>query len=345
MGIIAGKFRRLAQLIRYSRTRGPLKVARIIKKSFYCKVSGYPNSLMIEAASKCNLSCAMCWAYKAYERRRNNFLSYTEYKKIIDDIEFFCSKIFFSFCGEPLLNKDIYKMIEYANQKNILVGLSTNAMLLTEENAIKLLEAKPAEVIISLDATNKDIYEAMRIGGDFDTALQRAKFLAEEKKRRKQNTPEVILQMVVTKKNESEIDEFIKLSEAISADGVCIKSMFIDHHGDESYRRKLIDEYLPVTHDICRYTKCEDGSVILKKTGLCPNINSPVIASDGNVHICCFDILGEYKQGNAIEENFCDIWHRNDYVQFRNNIMLNRKLPLCQVCVYSDVPEVNICCK
>lgn len=153
--------------------------------------------------------------------------------------------------------------------------------------------------------------------------------------------PMIILQMVLTKKNMNEINEFIELGKMAQADGISIKSMFIDHHGDESYIRKLVDEYLPA-HYISRYIREEDGSVILKKTGLCPNIKSPVIASDGNIHICCFDIFGEYKQGNAIDKNFCDIWRSDGYHRFRKEIMLNRKLPLCRVCVYSEVPEMNI---
>ncbi len=329
-------------LSRYIGHKGIARTAAIIGKRLYCEVSGYPNSFMIEAASRCNLECPMCWAYKAYEYRQSNFLEYQDIQKIVDDIHPFCSKIFFSFCGEPLLNSDIYKMIKYAEEKNIAVGLSTNAVLLTKDNAIKLLDAKTDEVVVSLDAATKWTYESMRKGGDLDKVINGVRFLIEEKKKRRLAAPIVILQMVLTKKNEGEIDEFVNLAKEIKADKVTIKSLFIDHHGGADYIKRLITEYYLPDHRISRYKKDADGKVMLRKRGSCPNNKSPVISSDGDVCVCCFDILAEHRQGNAVNNNFRDIWNSPKYKKFRKEDMLNRRLPICQVCVYADVPEINI---
>jgi MoaA/NifB/PqqE/SkfB family radical SAM enzyme len=111
----------------YIRQIGFIKSLRIARKVIYAKISGYPGSIMFEASSKCNLNCAMCWAVKAMEYRDNNLMSFQQFKKIVDDIASFCSRIFFSFCGEPLINKDIFSMIEYAGKKDIITRLSTNA--------------------------------------------------------------------------------------------------------------------------------------------------------------------------------------------------------------------------
>jgi radical SAM protein with 4Fe4S-binding SPASM domain len=286
----------------------------------------------------------MCWAYKAGAHRRKTFLAYEEYTKIIDDIEPFCSKIFFSFCGEPLLNRDIFRMIKYANEKNMIVGLSTNAMLLTKQNAIRLLEAAPYEVIISLDAADKMEYESMRVGGDFDEVINKVRFLTEEKKRRLIRAPSVIMQMILTKRNEDQIDDFINLSKDIDADSVVVKSLFIDHHGDPDYINKLSNEYL-TDHYVSRYSRNNGGRIVLKEAGLCPNNSSPVISSDGEVYICCFDIFGEHRQGSMLNDTFCSIWNSHAYRKFREVDMLRRKLPLCRVCVYSNVPELNISLK
>lgn len=328
--------------LEFFRHKGIIKSTAIVKKHIYSMIKGYPNSFMVEAASKCNLTCSMCWAYKASEYRTNTFLEYQDFKKIVDDISSFCSKLFFSFCGEPLLNRDIYDMIKYAERHNIIVGLSTNATLLTKNNVIKLLESNLDELVISLDAANRSTYESMRVGGDFEKVISGVEFLINEKNRRRLSIPKVILQTILTQKNEAEVNEFIRLAKDIRADAVTVKSLFIDHHGDNNYRKTLINEYLVENHNVSRYNKCKDDQVKLKKMGTCPNNKSPVINSDGDVCICCFDIFGEYKQGNALKENFLDIWDRRDYKEFRDDIMQNRKLPICQFCVYSDVPEINI---
>ncbi len=296
---------------------------------------------MVEPVSKCNLTCAMCWAFKATKYRENNFLSFQQFKKIVDDVASFFSDIFFSFCGEPLMNKEIYRMIEYAGKKDIITGLSTNSMFLTKDNAIKLLEAMPNYITVSLDATNKNTYESMRVGGDFDTAVERIQSLVEEKEKKESRTPIIDLQMILTQKNENEIEEFIKLGKKLKVDSVSIKSLYIDYQGDQDYIKKLTEEYFS-THYISRYKKREDGTLALKKASTCPDIKSPVIASDGDIYICCFDIFGKNKQGNALNENFCEIWDKDNYKQFRKNIMLKRKLDICNYCTYIQMPKKTI---
>lgn len=338
------KSRILLRFLKNARHIGIAKVTKIIKKRLYCKINDYPNSFIIESASICNLSCAICWAYKAKNFRKNNFIGYVDYKKILDDIENICSKILLGFCGEPMLNSDIYKMIEYANQKDMIVSIPTNGMLLTKENSIKLLESDPYEVVISLDAANPNTYESIRVGGDFYKVVDGVRYLTEEKRKRQLVTPIVILQMVLTKKNEGETKDFIKLAKDIQVDRVTIKSLFIDHHGDSDYIKKLTDEFFTPNY-VSRYIENDKKGVLLKKTGVCPNNKSPVIASDGDVHVCCFDILGEYKQGNALNENFLNIWNKPGYKKFRKESMLRRKLPLCRTCSYLEVPEISISLK
>lgn len=335
------KGKALLHLLQYARHVGIFKTANVLKKRLYCKVSGYPNSFMFEAASRCNLRCSMCWAYRADEHRRSNFLKYEEYKKIIDDIEGYCSKVFFSFCGEPLMNKDIYRMIGYANDKDMVVGLSTNANLLTENNVVRLLESRPYEMVVSLDSADKGTYEKMRVGGDFDKVISGVRFLTSEKKRRRLATPRVILQMILTKHNEDGVDEFIRLGKVLQADRVVIKSLFIDSHGDNGYIKRLADEFV-TSQPVSRYSSVDEKGAVLKKAGACPNTASPVIASDGDVYICCFDIFGEHRRGNAVKDNFGSIWKSQAYARFRKETMHGRKLPICRSCGYEDVPEINI---
>ena len=102
-----------------------------------------------------------------------------------------------------------------------------------------------------------------------------------------------------------------------------------------------MDEFFTPSY-VSRYVENAEKGVLLKKTGLCPNNKSPVITSDGDVHVCCFDILGEYKQGNALSEKFFTIWNKPGYKKFRKESMLRRQLPLCRTCIYPGAPEINI---
>lgn len=326
---------------RYFKQIGFIKSLRVAGKDIYCKLSGYPGSIMFEPASKCNLNCSMCWAVKAMKYRKNNLLDFQQFKKIVDEVAFFCSRIFFNFCGEPLINKEIFSMIEYAGKKNIITILSTNSLLLTKENVTKLLEALPNYLTVSLDATTKNTYEAMRTGGTFNTALERIQSLVEEREKKKSINPIIDLQMILTKKNENEIEEFIMLGKKLNVDLVSIKSLYIAHQADQDYIKKLTEEYF-TPHYISRYKMKNDGTLVLKKSGICPHIKSPVITSDGDVYICCFDVFGKYKQSNALNENFCEIWNKHDYKQFRKDIMSKRKLDICEYCSYTGMPKKTV---
>jgi radical SAM protein with 4Fe4S-binding SPASM domain len=325
------------EIIRYL---GPLKTLRMMVKLSRYSATGLPRSLLVEAASKCNLECAMCWAYKASASRKNHFLDYSSYTKLVDEVSPFCAMIFFSFCGEPLLNPHLCDMIQYARAKGIIVGLSTNAITLTPQKIVDLIDAMPYEMVISIDSPSRESYELMRVGGNFDRLLENARALIAEKRRRGMSYPKIIFQMILTQKNQHQVHEFIELANNVGADRVTIKSLFIDHHGDRVYIERLLNEFL-IDHTVSRYVKI--GRVaVLKKLGPCPNFRSPVISSDGDVYICCFDIYGEYRKGNVVSDGFCRTWKSPEYAQFREKVMNTRSLPICRSCAYSDIPEISI---
>ena len=61
-------------------------------------------------------------------------------------------------------------------------------------------------------------------------------------------------------------------------------------------------------------------------------MQNTVITSDGDVVICCFDVHGKYCLGNAIKDSLKDIWDSKEYVDFREDYMKKRKLPICTFC-------------
>ena len=63
-------------------------------------------------------------------------------------------------------------MIKYAKEKGLLTKLHTNATLLTEERAHKILESELNFVSFSLDAYDTKTYAKIRVGADFDETLE-----------------------------------------------------------------------------------------------------------------------------------------------------------------------------
>lgn len=87
-----------------------------------------------------------------------------------------------------------------------------------------------------------------------------------------------------------------------------------------------------IEDDVARYKVVDDGKLVLKDMGVCPEIQNCVITADGDVVICCFDVHGKYKFGNCTEKGLDDIWDSKEYRGFRENVMDKRTIPICEFC-------------
>ena len=98
-----------------------------------------------------------------------------EFKTIYDKLYNFCGDLNMSIGSyyEPLLNKDVFDILEYSTRnKNVNVYLETNALLLDSDNAKKLLsmqsERNNLYVIIHLDTVEEDVYNKIYQKDNFD---------------------------------------------------------------------------------------------------------------------------------------------------------------------------------
>ncbi len=83
-------------------------------------------NIYIEITNECNLKCNYC---PSSHLNLHQYLSIDNFKIIIDKIKDYTDGIYLHILGEPLLNKDIFKMISYANSF-LKVSLTTNGTLI-----------------------------------------------------------------------------------------------------------------------------------------------------------------------------------------------------------------------
>jgi len=308
------------------------------------KLNKYPNDIVIETASVCNLNCTICRSVKTDLGRKNRFMSSYLFKKIIDDIAPVCNTIGVSYCGEPLLNKDIFKMVRYASDKGMCVSMLTNGVLLNAEARKGLLDSSLNFMAISMDGASKHTYESIRIGASFETLVESIRLFVKERNNRRLSYPSIDLQMVVTQKNIHEVDAFEKLARDLGVDRAYLKSLHIDRSKEDvDYVKNLEKDYFVNSTTLpTRYVVNKQGNLELKDKGLCPQkVRTPVITTDGDVLPCCFDIFGEQVLGNIANQRFLDIWNSGKYIDFRRNLAMHRKLPMCANCLPSNYERIN----
>ena len=137
----------------------------------------FPLYLNIELHQICNLKCPMCSIGDPNANEKyvtDQKMSWETYEKIILEGEKYgCPSVCPQGTNEPLLSPDLEKYIKFASEHGFIdIMLNSNATLLTEDRARKLLRSGLTRIRFSLDAVTEDTYKKIRIGGTFDRVLE-----------------------------------------------------------------------------------------------------------------------------------------------------------------------------
>jgi len=260
-------------------------------------------------------------------------MSLQDFKKIVDEAEPWSYDVVFGLWGEPLLNPSLYEMVSYCTSNGIRTLILTNGTLLKNTSRQKLIEAGLTEILINIGGAQKDAYERIMRGANFEDTMDNIRQLVTERNALGARNPEVKLQMVVTKENVGEVDAFRSLARSLGADHALLKSMFIHPSGSKEYVDNLVENYL-VEGEFARHILQSDGSLALKGgCATCSDLRNINICCDGTVIACCEDAVDtNYRFGNAITGNVRAIWRSNKFSKFRANQMRLRRLPICKAC-------------
>jgi radical SAM protein with 4Fe4S-binding SPASM domain len=251
------------------------------------------------------------------------------FKKTIDELHKTLIYLIFYFQGEPFLNPKFLDLVAYASSKGIYTATSTNAHYLNDANAKKTVESGLDRLIISIDGTTQETYEAYRIGGSLEKVIEGTKNVVRWKKELRSNTPHILFQFLVVKPNQHQIEDLKKLANELGVDEVGLKTAQIYDHENGSPLMTDVDEY-------SRYKKNTDGTYSIKNKLLnnCWKMwHSCVITWDGIVVPCCFDKDAHYKLGNVKEESFKNLWSGSKYNSFRASLLRSRdEIEMCKNC-------------
>ncbi len=291
---------------------------------------GMPVSISFEPTTSCNLRCPECPSGLREFTRPTGMLQKDFFTETIDDIYQDLLYLIFYFQGEPYLNPNFLDMVAYASKKGIYTATSTNAHYLSDEKARKTVESGLDRLIISIDGTTQDVYQQYRVGGKLDKVLEGARNIVKWKKELNSKKPFVFFQFLVVKPNEHQIADIKKLAKEIGVDQVRFKTAQVyDYENDPN-------QLIPTLSKYSRYKKNKDG-VMEIKSGLnnyCWKLwHANVITWDGIVAPCCFDKDAMHRLGNLKNQSFKQIWHNDNYKQFRSELMKSRKnIDICANC-------------
>jgi len=267
-------------------------------------VRDFPIHLDIETTSRCNLKCTFCDRQLFISQKNMGDINIFLYKKIIDEgSERNLCGVKLSYRGEPLLHEKIVEMVEYAKKKNILdVFFNTNAMLLDEITASRLIDAGLNRISISIEGTDPETYEKMRRGAKFNRVLSNINKLMKLREQANVKHPKLRIQTV--RLPGIDIDEYVN---------------FWTPHCDEV----AAVDYQDCTNRI---------SGLTKENWACPQLwQRMTINWEGQIMACNNDDLSLLSMGNVRNKSIHQCWH-DPMVQNARTLHQNGQSHLVEAC-------------
>lgn len=140
-------------------------------------------TLWFNTGTLCNIECKNCYIESSPKNDRLVYLTFDEVKNFIDEaIEKNLGTQEIGFTGgEPFMNKDIIKMIEYSLSKGLKTLVLSNAMkpMLNRVEEIKKINHKNLTIRVSIDHYEKSKHEEIRGKNTYDIMMKGLKWLDE----------------------------------------------------------------------------------------------------------------------------------------------------------------------
>jgi MoaA/NifB/PqqE/SkfB family radical SAM enzyme len=259
-----------------------------------------PTLINIELTNYCNHKCKFCSTGLGVNSRPKGKMDLETFTLISNQILPGTAIVFAGF-GEPFLNTDLELFLERANSRNLTSYLQilSNFGAISEARIRGLLDYPFQRLVISLDSMSRETFKQYRGCDDFDNVFNNITILADEIKKRKYITQEVILQMVVTKKNISEKEHFIDVTKKMN---LIPRLKQLNTHNSFAGEPHIKEFEVP---ELSRYS--EGGY-----SRTCEWVwGGMMVLWNGDVTICCQDALGIEAYGNVKNDSIVDLLNRS----------------------------------
>jgi radical SAM protein with 4Fe4S-binding SPASM domain len=295
----------------------------------------YPNKLTIDIGNICNLRCPLCPTGSGDEGASKGMMKTEVFKKVINELGSYLTKLELHNWGEPLLHKDLIGMILYAKGKNIPVSISTNLMLLDQSMAEALISTHIDKIFISCDGASPETYVKYRVGGDFYKILYNIHLLLEAKRKLNNRYTRLILLFHVFRHNEHEIEKIRKLTKELRIE-LRINKMRTDM-GKEIFEKveNSIERDKDWIPENPKYSAFDIDRKEKKIQMRCKQLwTTSVINWDGSVLPCCAVYGEQYAFGNVSKEPFVLVWNNQNYRLARKEVLnkIKESPTICHIC-------------
>ena len=317
-----------------------------------------PVCLYLEVTNRCNLLCETCpRTFETLEPPAD--MSWELFTRIVDQLPK-VARVVLHGVGEPMLVKDLPRMIRYLKDRGTYVLFNTNGTLMQPKRFQELIDTGLDELRVSLDAADRETYAKVR-GKDYFNRIVRdvGKFITYQSQMGA-TTPRVSLWLTGLKETVDQLPAFVRLSASMGVKEVHLQRLVFDEQGYGMARSESslfentqaqeqaaiaaaqgIGLELGVTLDASGAT--EPGMSLKRQSDDQPwaTCRRPwslmYFTAHGRALPCCiapFSVRGysNYTLGDATQQSLREIWNSPAYSGFRNSLLSDAPPAPCQNC-------------
>lgn len=318
-----------------------------------------PVCLYLETTNRCNLLCTTCpRTYADLEPEAD--MSWDLFTRIVDQVPNI-ARVVLHGVGEPMLVRELPRMVRYLKARGAYVLFNTNGTVLTPSKGRELCRTGLDELRVSLDAADARTFLLVRGKDYFNRIIRNVRAFTEMQRQEGLDLPRVSLWLTGLKETISQLPDFVRIAQNIGVREVYLQRLvYFDDEAiglarpDQALFERLTREeqaYIEAATELARslgisfYASgaTEPGESLTRKGeanpwALCRRPWSVMyFTANGRALPCCIAPFSQrgyenYTLGDATQETLRAIWNGPAYQSFRTDLNSSTPPKSCASC-------------
>ena len=317
-----------------------------------------PVCLYLETTNRCNLLCTTCpRTFEDLEPPAD--MSWDLFTAIVDQFPTI-ARVVLHGVGEPMMVRDLPRMIRYLKARGTCVLFNTNGTLLTRRKGQELIDSGLDELRVSLDAAEARSFALVRGRDMFERIVRNVRAFTAMQKELRRETPRVSLWLTGLKETLAELPSFVRLAHNMGIGEVYLQRLVYFPEGQGLARQEsALFEQL----DGAQASLIREAEDLARSLGIAFNASGAsepgtslrrqqerqpwslcrrpwtlmYFTAHGKALPCCiapFSMRGyeSFTLGDATQQTLRDIWNGPRYQEFRHALLSDAPPAACASC-------------
>jgi MoaA/NifB/PqqE/SkfB family radical SAM enzyme len=319
-----------------------------------------PVCLYLETTNRCNLLCTTCpRTYEELEPPAD--MSWDLFRSIVDQIDNLARAVLHG-VGEPMLVKNLPRMVRYLKDRGTYVLFNTNGTVLNEKNGRAMIEAELDELRVSFDAANAESYRAIRGKNYFNRILKNVRTFRDLQEREGKSKPRVSAWLTGLRETVEQLPDFVRVAADTGVKEVYLQRLVFFEKNPIGNARPDQALYEQLTREELAHV--ERATQLAASLGIIFNASGATsepgmslkrsdsgspwsmcrrpwavmyITANGRALPCCIAPFSQrgyenYTLGDATQQTLRQIWAGQAYRDFRKNLLSDQPPAACASC-------------